>query len=45
MPITQIEANQIAWHINPIFQQVLNEYDFGKYPAEDYERLKYHFQG
>lgn len=43
MPITQTEANQIATRIQPIFNQVLNEYDFGKYPAADYQRFKITF--
>lgn len=40
MPISQNETNQIIERITPIFDQVLNEYDFGKYPAEAYTRFK-----
>lgn len=40
MPISQAEANQIATRIDPIFQHVLNEYDLGKYPAENYANFK-----
>lgn len=43
MPITQTDATQIATRIQPIFNQVLNEYDFGKYPATDYQRFKNSF--
>jgi hypothetical protein len=43
MAITRAEANQIAESIAPIFQQVLDEYDFKKYPAADYSRLKISF--
>lgn len=43
MPVTQTEASQIAERIAPIFQQVLNEYNFGKYPAADYSRFRVSF--
>jgi hypothetical protein len=43
MPITKNETNQIVARIAPIFQQVLNEYDFRKYPAADYARFKASF--
>jgi hypothetical protein len=45
IPITQNETNQIVARITPIFNQVLNEYDFGKYPAADYDRFKTSFAG
>lgn len=40
MPITQEEANKIVAHVSPIFQQVVDEYDFSKYPAEELARFK-----
>ena len=43
MPITSAEATLIAGHISPTFQKVLDEYQFGKYPAADYERFKASF--
>ena len=43
MPITQAEAKQIVTRISPIFQQVLTEYDFRKYPAADYVRFQASF--
>lgn len=43
MPINQNEANEIANRIEPIFDQVLDEYDFRKYPANDYQRFKTSF--
>jgi len=43
MPINQNEASEIVNRIGPIFDRVLNEYDFGKYPAEDYQRFKISF--
>ncbi len=43
MTVTPMEANQIAESITPIFQQVLDEYDFRKYPAAVYSRLKIAF--
>lgn len=32
--------NSIAIKITPIFDKVLNEYDFGKYPSEPYTKFK-----
>ena len=43
MPITPQEANQVAAHIAPFFQKMLDGYDFRKYPADDYERFKASF--
>lgn len=43
MPLTPQEAQQIADIINPIFDQVLDEYDFGKYPAAQYAHFKHAF--
>ncbi|WP_289133069.1 hypothetical protein [uncultured Spongiibacter sp.] len=43
MPINQNEANEIANRIEPIFDQVLDEYDFRKYPANDYQRFRTSF--
>ena len=43
MPITPTEANQIAARIAPMFERVLGEYDFAKYPAADYARFKASF--
>jgi hypothetical protein len=40
MSITIIEANKIVARIEPIFQKVLDKYDFGKYPAANYDRFK-----
>src|SRR5690242_18225572 len=40
MEVTRAEASQIAERIAPIFRQVLREYDFGKYPAAEYTRLR-----
>jgi hypothetical protein len=41
--INQHEANQIAQAITPIFAGVLNEYDFGKYPADPYANFQMAF--
>ncbi len=43
MSIDLTDANKIAAYIQPVFLQVLNEYDFGKYPASDYQRFKMSF--
>jgi hypothetical protein len=43
MPITQHETNLIVTKITPIFNQVINEYDFRKYPAANYEQFKNSF--
>lgn len=43
MSLTQQEKQQIADRINPIFVAVLDEYDFGKYPAAQYVRFKQAF--
>jgi hypothetical protein len=40
---TQAEASQIAERIAQIFQQILNEYDFGKYPAAEHARFSASF--
>lgn len=40
MPITQNEAEQIANQIAPIFNPVLNAYDFEKYPFESYQAFR-----
>ena len=40
MPLTQQEAQQIAERISPIFTEVLDQYDFRKYPAAQYARFK-----
>jgi len=45
MAVTRSEASQIAERIAPIFPQVLNEYDFGKYPAAEYARFRAAFSG
>lgn len=43
MPLTQQESQQIVDKINPIFTEVLDEYDFVKYPAAQYVRFKQEF--
>lgn len=43
MPVTEVEATQIVVRIGPVFQQILNEYDFRKYPAAEYARFKASF--
>lgn len=43
MPIPLTEADQIARKIIPILPAVVKEYDFGKYPADDYHLLKDQF--
>jgi hypothetical protein len=43
MPITSIETILIAQRITPILQDILNEYDYEKYPASDYARFKASF--
>lgn len=43
MPITLTEANQIVRKISPILPTIVEEYDFGKYPAGDYNVLKDQF--
>ncbi len=43
MPLTKNEATQIATQINPLFNQVLGQYDFGKYPAQTYTSCKVAF--
>lgn len=40
MPINQNEAKQIASRIAPIFDQVIGEYNFKQYPAQEYRRFK-----
>lgn len=40
MPLTLPEENRIAVLINPIFADVLAQYDFGKYPANSYQSFK-----
>jgi hypothetical protein len=40
VPITQAEANQITIPIVSIFHQVLEDYDFRKYPAYYYAHFK-----
>ena len=37
MPLTHDEAVQISQIINPIFDEVVADYDFHKYPADRYE--------
>lgn len=43
MPITNDERNLIANKIQPIFDAVVNDYDFNKYPADDYLKFKQSF--
>lgn len=43
MPITITEADQIVRKISPILPAVVKEYDFGKYPADEYHVLKDQF--
>ena len=43
MPLTNHEAGEIANIIAPIFDKVVADYDFAKYPAEDYKRFKNEF--
>ncbi|MCU0493847.1 MAG: hypothetical protein MUD01_19830 [Chloroflexaceae bacterium] len=40
MAITEREAAQIVEQITQTFEQVLNEYDFRKYPAANYDHFK-----
>lgn len=40
MPITNEEAKEIAGIILECFDEVLGEYDFGKYPADNYTSFK-----
>lgn len=40
MVLTEQETRQIVQLIQPIFQSVLGEYDFGKYPADRYSAFQ-----
>lgn len=40
---TEAELNRITAKIQPIFDSVLNEYDFQKYPAREYTHFKSRF--
>lgn len=43
MPLTPQQLRQIVGLIGPIFDQVLNEYSYAKYPAADYQRFQNNF--
>lgn len=40
MNLTTMEAESIATRVRPLLEEVLALYDFGKYPAEQYEKFK-----
>ncbi|NBC02368.1 MAG: hypothetical protein GVY20_01545, partial [Bacteroidetes bacterium] len=40
MPITTDDRTSIIERITPIFDEVIGEYDFKKYPADDYQHFK-----
>jgi len=43
MNLTTVEADRIGARVRPLFEELLALYDFGKYPAEQYEQFKRDF--
>lgn len=43
MNLTSTEVRQISERVAPLFDKVLERYDFEKYPADQYERFKREF--
>lgn len=43
MPVTRAEADKIVRKISPVFSEVVKEYDFRKYPADQYRVLREQF--